>query len=35
MYNARYSCQILITLEFFPQIFEQILKYQISWKAVR
>ena len=32
--NTRYSCQILIKLEFFQQIFFKILKYQISWKSV-
>jgi len=30
----RYCCQILIKLNFFRQIFEKILKYQISLKSI-
>jgi hypothetical protein len=32
--STRYSCLILIKLEFPRQIFEKKLKYQISWKSV-
>ena len=34
MYSTRYSCWILIKLEFSRQIFEQ-LKYRISSKSVQ
>ena len=33
--STRYSCQILMKLEFSRQIFEKILIYQISWKSVQ
>jgi len=33
--STSYSCQVLIKLEFYRQIFEKILKYQISWKSVQ
>jgi hypothetical protein len=32
MQRTRYSCQILMTLEFSRQILEKHSKYQISWK---
>ena len=32
---TRYSCQILIKLDFKSTNFQKILKYQISWKSVR
>ena len=35
MYSIRYSCQILMKLEFSRQNFRKILKYQISWKSVQ
>jgi len=35
IYSARFSCQILITLESSPQIFRRTLKYKISWKPVQ
>jgi len=35
MYSTRYSCQVLIKLEFSRHIFERILKYQFSWKSVQ
>jgi hypothetical protein len=31
----RYSCQILMKLEFCRQCFEQLLKYHMSWKSVQ
>jgi len=31
----RYSCTILINLEFCRQIFEKVLKYEIWWKSVQ
>jgi len=31
--STRYSYPILLKLEFSWQIFEKILKYQISWKS--
>jgi hypothetical protein len=34
-YSTRYSCQILMKLEFSRQIFEKILKYQISCESVQ
>jgi len=34
-YSTCCSCQVLIKLEFSQQIFEKILKYQISWKSVQ
>jgi len=34
MYSVRYSCQILMELEFSRQIFSKILKYQFSWNSV-
>jgi hypothetical protein len=33
VWSTRYSCQILFTLDFSGNIFEKIIKYQISWKS--
>jgi hypothetical protein len=33
--STRYSFQILIKLAFSRQIFEKIIKYQISWKSIQ
>jgi hypothetical protein len=35
MKNARYSCQILMKLEFFTTGFRKSVKYQISWQSVQ
>jgi hypothetical protein len=35
MSNARYSCLFLMKLEISRQVFEKILKYQISLKVVQ
>ena len=35
MWSICYSCQILTKLEFSQQIFQPILKYQISWKSIQ
>jgi hypothetical protein len=35
MLSKRYACQILMKIEFSWQIFEKVLKHQISWKSVQ
>ena len=35
MWSIRYSCSILMKLEFSQKIFRKILKYQISWKSIQ
>ena len=35
MLSTRYSCPILMKLEFSRQFFRKILKYQISWKSIQ
>ena len=34
-WSIHYSCQILTKLEFSQQIFQSMLKYQISWKSIQ
>jgi len=34
-WSTRYSCQILMKLEIPSQMFEKILKYEISWKSIQ
>jgi len=33
-YSARYSCPILMKLEFFRADFRKMVMYQVSWKFV-
>jgi len=33
--STRYSCPVLMKLEFYEQIFEKILKYQTSRKSIQ